>query len=145
MTDAAASNWRRRRRRSILPCGAATFCVLIFQCARESRLTAPRPSPRHPATRERAAVPATACRPLEDQDPVVLGLLRLAAVVILAHPGLVPPALYDLCDTWADDLARAMSRPVGILSREPTGFRADYERRARRDSRVAAHGCPRRS
>jgi hypothetical protein len=66
-------------------------------------------------------VPATARKPLEDQDPVVLGLLRLAAEVILANPGTVPPALYDLCDTWADDLAGALSRPVGILPREPTG------------------------
>lgn len=56
-------------------------------------------------------MPATARRPLEDQDPVVLELLRLAAEAILAHPDAVPPALYDLCDTWADHLADALSRP----------------------------------
>ena len=63
-------------------------------------------------------MPATARRPLEDQDPVVLGLLRLAAEVILGHPGPVPPALYDLCDAWADDLADALSRPAR-LPRDP--------------------------
>ena len=56
-------------------------------------------------------MPATARMPLEDQDPVVLDLLRLAAEVILAYPGAVPPALYDQCDTWADDLAVALSPP----------------------------------
>ena len=50
-------------------------------------------------------------RPLEDQNPIVLELLRLAAEIILAHPGAAPPALYDLCDTWADDLASALSWP----------------------------------
>jgi hypothetical protein len=70
-------------------------------------------------------VPATARRPLEDQDPVVLGLLRLAAEVILAHPGAVPPALYALCDAWADDLADALSRPpvsCPETPREPAGL-----------------------
>ena len=64
-------------------------------------------------------MPATARRPLEDQDPVVLGLLRLAAEVILAHPGPVPPALYALCDAWADDLADALSGPARSLPRDP--------------------------
>lgn len=64
-------------------------------------------------------MPATARMPLEDQDPVVLDLLRLAAEVILAHPGAVPPALYDLCDTWADDLAGALSRPGAVPPRDP--------------------------
>ena len=64
-------------------------------------------------------MPATARRPLEDQDPVVLGLLRLAAEAILAHPGPVPPALYALCDAWADDLADALSRPALSLPRDP--------------------------
>ena len=64
-------------------------------------------------------MPATARRPLEDQDPVVLGLLRLAAEAILAHPGPVPPALYALCDAWADDLADALSRPARPLPRDP--------------------------
>ena len=64
-------------------------------------------------------MPATARRPLEDQDPVVLGLLRLAAEVILAHPGAVPPALYALCDAWADDLAEALSRTARTRPRDP--------------------------
>ena len=71
-------------------------------------------------------MPATARRPLEDQDPVVLGLLRLAAEAILAHPGPVPPALYALCDAWADDLAGTLSRPARTTQprdpREPAGF-----------------------
>jgi hypothetical protein len=64
-------------------------------------------------------VPDTVRRPLEDQDPVVLDLLRLAAEVILAHPGAVPPALYDLCDAWADDLAGTLSRPARSRPRDP--------------------------
>lgn len=70
-------------------------------------------------------MPATARVPLEDQDPVVLDLLRLAAEVILAYPGAVPPALYDQCDTWADDLAGALCRPARTRPRdprEPTGL-----------------------
>ena len=66
-------------------------------------------------------MPVTTRRPLEDQDPVVLELLRLATETILAHPGAVPPALYDLCDTWADDLASTLSRPAITRPREPTG------------------------
>jgi hypothetical protein len=64
-------------------------------------------------------VPATARRPLEDQDRVVLDLLRLAAEIILAHPGAVPPALYNLCDSWADDLAGALTRPARLGSPDP--------------------------
>ena len=52
-------------------------------------------------------------RPLADQDTVVLGLLRLAAEAILAHPRAVPPDLYERCDSWADELAAALSTPVG--------------------------------
>jgi hypothetical protein len=47
----------------------------------------------------------TAPRPLQDHDPVVIELLRLAAETILAHPEAVPPGLHDLCDAWADNLA----------------------------------------
>lgn len=50
----------------------------------------------------------TAPRPLQDHDPVVIELLRLAAETILAHPDAVPPGLHDLCDAWADDLACAL-------------------------------------
>jgi hypothetical protein len=56
-------------------------------------------------------VPATAPSPLEDQDPVVLQLLRLAAETILAHPRAVPPDLYEQCSTWADALAGALTPP----------------------------------
>ena len=51
-------------------------------------------------------------RPLAGQDAVILGLLRLAAEVILAHPGAVPPDLYERCDSWADELAAALSTPA---------------------------------
>jgi hypothetical protein len=56
-------------------------------------------------------VPATASSPLEDQDPVVLQLLRLAAEIILAHPRAVPAGLYEQCSTWADALAGALTPP----------------------------------
>jgi hypothetical protein len=52
-------------------------------------------------------------RPLADQDTVVLGLLRLAAEAILAHPRAVPPDLYAMCDSWADELAAALGTTVG--------------------------------
>jgi hypothetical protein len=51
--------------------------------------------------------------PLAGQDTVVLGLLRLAAEAILAHPRAVPPDLYEMCDSWADELAAALSAPGG--------------------------------
>ena len=51
-------------------------------------------------------------RPLAVQDTVILGLLRLAAEVILAHPSAVPPGLYEMCDSWADELAAALSPPA---------------------------------
>ena len=51
-------------------------------------------------------------RPLAGQDAVILGLLRLAAEVILAHPSAVPPGLYEMCDSWADELAAALSTPA---------------------------------
>ena len=47
---------------------------------------------------------ATACVSLEDHDPIVLELLRLAAETILAHPAAVPPDLAALVDAWAADL-----------------------------------------
>jgi hypothetical protein len=54
--------------------------------------------------------PVTSCS-LQDQDPVLLQLLQLAAEAILAHPEVVPPALYDGCSSWADTLAAALNRP----------------------------------
>jgi hypothetical protein len=62
-----------------------------------------------------AAVTVPARKLLEDQDPVLLELLRLAAEVILANPGAVPAGLYDQCDDWADALSAVLSRP----SRQP--------------------------
>lgn len=50
---------------------------------------------------------------LESKDPVLLELLRLAAEVILANPGVVPAELYDQCDDWAGALSAALSRPSG--------------------------------
>ena len=46
----------------------------------------------------------TPCTSLEDHDPVVLDLLRLAAETILAHPAAVPPDLAALIDAWAAGL-----------------------------------------
>lgn len=73
-----------------------------------------------------AAVTVPAGKLLEDQDPVLLELLRLAAEVILANPGAVPAGLYDQCDDWAGALAAALSRPpvhyspcAGAASGEP--------------------------
>lgn len=63
----------------------------------------------------------TARSPLEDFDPMILELLRLAAEVILAHPEAVPPALYDLCDDWADGLAAALT------GTPPSGYREPQE------------------
>jgi len=42
---------------------------------------------------KRAAVTVPARSPLEEQDPILLELLGLAAEVILAHPEAVPPSL----------------------------------------------------
>jgi hypothetical protein len=60
-----------------------------------------------------AAMNVTARKLLEDEDPVLLGLLRLAAEVILANPGVVPAGLYDQCDDWAGALSAVLSRPSG--------------------------------
>jgi hypothetical protein len=57
--------------------------------------------------------------PLEDFDPMILELLRLAAEVILAHPEAVPPALCDLCDDRADGLAAALTDTPPSEHREP--------------------------
>jgi hypothetical protein len=64
-------------------------------------------------------VAATAPIPLEDQDPVVLQLLQLAAEAILAHPRAVPPGLYEQCSSWADGLAGALSPPNPSTPLEP--------------------------
>jgi hypothetical protein len=59
-----------------------------------------------------AAMTVPARKPLEDQDPILLELLRLAAEVILAHPEAVPDTLYELCDSWADELHIIVSAPA---------------------------------
>jgi hypothetical protein len=64
-------------------------------------------------------VTVTIRSPLEDLDPMILELLRLAAEVILAHPEAVPAALYDLCDDWADGLAAALAGTPPPGDREP--------------------------
>jgi hypothetical protein len=47
-------------------------------------------------------IPAPAS--LDQQDPAVLNLLRLAAEAIIAHPDAVPPDLLSLVDAYAADL-----------------------------------------
>jgi len=68
---------------------------------------APEPVPEadipEPAHRTAAVlIPAPAS--LDDQDPAVLNLLRLAAEAIIAHPDAVPPDLLSLLDAYAADL-----------------------------------------
>ena len=41
---------------------------------------------------------------LDDQDPAVLNLLRLAAEAMIAHPEAVPADLLSLVDAYAADL-----------------------------------------
>lgn len=76
--------------------------------------TGRRPAPGNPPVPEmnRAAMTVPVRRPLAGQDTVILGLLRLAAEVILTHPSAVPPDLYEMCDSWADELAAALSPPA---------------------------------
>jgi hypothetical protein len=58
---------------------------------------------RQPTDRTAAVIiPAPAS--LDDQDPAVLNLLRLAAEAIIAHPDAVPPDLLSLLDGYAADL-----------------------------------------
>jgi len=51
---------------------------------------------------------------LEDHDPVVLQLLQLAVEAIIAHPRVLPPALYEQCSAFADDLAAALTPPAAV-------------------------------
>jgi DNA-binding transcriptional regulator YhcF (GntR family) len=51
-----------------------------------------------------AAVLIPAPASLDDQDPAVLNLLRLATEAIIAHPEAVPPDLLSLLDAYAADL-----------------------------------------
>lgn len=66
---------------------------------------------------------------LEDEDPVLLELLRLAAEVILANPGVVPSELYDQCDDWAGALSAVLFRPPGQPA--ATGAALDARRTGR--------------
>lgn len=59
-----------------------------------------------------------ACSPLDGQDPILLDLLRLAAEVI-AHPEAVPPGLYELCDSWAGELAAVVNMTPGTEPGDP--------------------------
>jgi DNA-binding transcriptional regulator YhcF (GntR family) len=62
----------------------------------------------HPAsTRPEPAVIITASTTLEDADPIILDLLKLATETMLAHPEAVPPSLFALLDTYAADLTEA--------------------------------------
>jgi len=76
----------------------------------------------------------TARTPLQDHDPIVIELLRLAAETILAHPDAVPPGLHALCDAWADDLACALgSYPAPV----PGGDRPPATESLRHETRDA--------
>jgi hypothetical protein len=76
------------------------------------------PDPRQPTDRT-AAVIIPAPTSLDDQDPVLLNLLRLAAETMIAHPEAVPPELLSLLDAYAADLHGTLSpRP----SREVTAW-----------------------
>ena len=46
---------------------------------------------------------------LDDHDPIVLELLRLAAETMIAHPEAVPPDLLSLLDAYAADLHGTLS------------------------------------
>jgi helix-turn-helix protein len=63
----------------------------------------PAPEVRQPTGRTAAVIiPAPAS--LDDQDPAVLNLLRLAAEAMIAHPEAVPADLLSLVDAYAADL-----------------------------------------
>lgn len=64
---------------------------------------APAPDIRR-STYETAAVMIPAPSSLDDQDPAVLNLLRLAAEAMIAHPEAVPADLLSLVDAYAADL-----------------------------------------
>jgi transcriptional regulator with XRE-family HTH domain len=62
----------------------------------------------HPAsTRQEPAVIIALHTPLEDADPIILDLLKLATETMLAHPPAVPPSLFAMLDTYAADLTEA--------------------------------------
>jgi transcriptional regulator with XRE-family HTH domain len=62
----------------------------------------------HPAsTRQEPAVIIALHTPLEDADPIILDLLKLATETMLAHPQAVPPSLFAMLDTYAADLTEA--------------------------------------
>jgi hypothetical protein len=48
---------------------------------------------------------------LDNQDPIVLNLLRLAAETMIAHPEAIPPDLLSLLDDYAADLHAILSPP----------------------------------
>jgi hypothetical protein len=71
---------------------------------------------------KRAAMTVPARKLLEGEDPVLLELLKLAAEVILANPGVVPAELYDQCDDWAGALSAVLLRPSGQTAAARAAF-----------------------
>ncbi len=72
---------------------------------RAATTTGPAPAPDTcPPTDRTAAVIIPAPASLDDQDPAVLNLLRLAAEAIISHPDAVPADLLSLVDAYAADL-----------------------------------------
>jgi hypothetical protein len=66
------------------------------------------PDPRQPTDRTAAVIIPTPAS-LDDQDPVVLNLLRLAVEAMIAHPEAVPADLLSLLDAYAADLYGTLS------------------------------------
>jgi hypothetical protein len=75
------------------------------------------PAATRPPTDRTAAVIIPATATLDDQDPAVLNLLRLAAEAMIAHPEAVPPDLLSLVDAYAADLHGALRpRPRRVVA-----------------------------
>jgi transcriptional regulator with XRE-family HTH domain len=90
-----------------------------------------------------AAVLITAPASLDDQDPAVLNLLRLATEAIISHPDAVPPDLLSLLDAYAADLYGTLARPPTAPGsprqrlKTPRGDRRHPRRAARPDGGAA--------
>jgi hypothetical protein len=74
---------------------------------------APAPDIRHATYETAVMIPAPAF--LDDQDPAVWNLLRLAAEAMIAHPEAVPADLLSLVDAYAANL-------YGTLAPRPTDY-----------------------
>jgi hypothetical protein len=71
----------------------------------------PAPPPDSQPDTEGTAVIITTPASLNDQDPILLNLLRLAAETMIAHPEAVPPDLLSMLDDYAAELHGTLSPP----------------------------------